>query len=107
MVKLPEIIEDAKYTQRRNKHSLSFSALHKNGNRTIEWAYNTRKNWRGIKIGKGDISKISSNDRIFFFEVFLKKMEGDMEISNINTKIIIHIRLTMEIIYFQEVNIVP
>jgi hypothetical protein len=39
--------------------------------------------------------------------VFLKKMEGDMEISNINTKIIIHIRLTMEIIYFQEVNIVP
>jgi len=50
--------------ERGNQHSLSVDALHKNGNRGIESSYtNTRSNGRGIKIGKGDISNIRSNER--------------------------------------------
>ncbi len=54
------------YTQKGNKHSLSVDALHKNGNRGIEGSYtNTKSNGRGMKLGKGDISNIRSNERKF------------------------------------------
>ena len=54
------------YTQRGNQHSLSVDALHKNGNRGIEASYtNTKTNGRGIKIGKGNIANIRSNDRTY------------------------------------------